>query len=120
MERHAGRGRANFRFSLLEDAAAPGNSGQFGLAAKHTFEAIDTEMGAYYVNYKTCPCRTFLGRMYYRRRLPGSVYYAQAPLGSVFWDYDVKNIQVAGISAATVIGGWAVAGGDVLLEGLPR
>lgn len=103
----AATGGANFRFSMLDDRE-PSDGGQFGIAAKHTFDTIDTELGAYYVNYKThVPNLSGVRDM---TTVPGSVYYAQAPLGSVFWDYDAKNIQVAGISAATVIGGWAVAG----------
>lgn len=103
----AGLRGANFRFATSPDKE-PSDSGQFGLALKKTVEAIDTEFGAYYVNYTTHTPN--LSSIRDRSKVPGSAYYASAPLGSVFWDYSAEDIKVAGLSASTVIGGWAAAG----------
>ncbi len=107
-------GGLNTRFSLLEDKT-PSNDGQFGLALKKTVEAIDTELGAYYVNYKThvpnlsgVRDNTTVANSYYYTVLAGQI---GGNPGSVFWDYDTrKDIKVFGLSAATVLGGWSVAG----------
>lgn len=100
-------GGPNFNFSRLPDRK-PGHKGQFGLAYKQTVEAIDTELGAYFVNYSThLPNLSAIRDL---TTVPGSAYYAAAPLGSTFWDYSARNINVFGLSGSTVVGGWAVAG----------
>lgn len=100
-------GGLNFNFSRLPDRE-PKNVGQFGFAFKKSVEVIDTELGAYYVNYTTHVPN--LSAVRDLTTVPRSIYYSAAPLGSIFWDYSAKNIKVAGLSASTVIGGWAVAG----------
>lgn len=100
-------GGLDFNFSRLPDRT-PGDKDQFGLAYKQTVEEIDTELGAYFVNYSThLPNLSAIRDL---TTVPGSVYYAVAPVGSIFWDYSARNIKVFGLSASTVAGGWAVAG----------
>jgi hypothetical protein len=100
-------GGLNFNFSELPDRV-PDNGGQFGIAFKKSVEAIDTELGAYFVNYTTHVPN--LSAVRDLTTVPGSIYYSAAPVGSIFWDYSAKNIKVLGLSASTVVGGWAVAG----------
>jgi hypothetical protein len=97
-------GGANFRVPKGPDRE-PGNAGQFGIALKKTVDAIDTEFGAYYVNYSTHLPNISAART--ADAIPGSVF---AGIGSSFWDYSAKNIKVFGLSASTAVGGWAVAG----------
>lgn len=100
-------GGLNFNFARGNDRK-PSNKGQYGVALKHSVESIDTELGAYFVNYTThIP---YLSAKRDLNSVANSIYYAAAPVGSIYWDYSAKNIQVAGLSASTVIGGWAVAG----------
>ncbi len=115
-------GGLNFRFSLL-DERRPEHPRQFGLALKKNVESLDTEFGAYFVNYTTHTpilsvvrdLRTIAGSVYYTNPQDGSV----VPLGSAQWDYSVNDIQVAGLSAATVIGGWSVAAEASYAHGVP-
>lgn len=102
-----GTAGANFRFSLLDDQR-PKDSGQFGFALKKTVESLDTELGAYYVNYTTRVPN--LSGVRDLTTVAGSAYYLLASLGSVFWDYSADNIKVFGLSASTVIRGWSVSG----------
>lgn len=97
-------GGANFRSARTPDRE-PDNGGQFGLAFKKTLESIDTEMGLYYVNYTTHA--PYISSTRDNSTIPGSVYNG---IGSSGWDYDAKNIKVSGLSLATTVGGWALAG----------
>lgn len=99
---------ANYNFSRAADRT-PSDYGQFGLAYKQSVEAIDTELGAYYVNYSTHT--PYLSAIRDNNTIPGSVYYGggATKLGSIMWDYSARNIKVLGLSASTVVGGWAVA-----------
>nr|WP_233259609.1 DUF1302 domain-containing protein [Ramlibacter sp. WS9] len=100
-------GGANANFSQRPDRE-PSDSGQFGLAFKKNVEALDTELGAYFVRYKNRFAT--LSGVRDLNAVPGSLFYSAAPLGSVFWDYDAKPTKVYGLSGSTVLGGWAVAG----------
>ncbi|HIV69961.1 MAG TPA: DUF1302 domain-containing protein [Candidatus Aquabacterium excrementipullorum] len=98
----------NFRFSLLDDKDGSDNN-QFGLAFKKMVEAIDTEIGAYYVSYTTHVPN--LSGVRDTTTIPNSAYYfGGVPLGSVFWDYSADKIKVIGLSASTVVKGWSVSG----------
>jgi len=102
----------NFQFALLPDKE-PGNGGQFGLAFKKMVDAIDTEFGAYYVQYSTkLPNLSAVrgssplhpaGSFYGSGLMPGATNTA------VYWDYSADKIKVAGLSASTVLGGWSVS-----------
>jgi hypothetical protein len=115
-------GGLNFRFSKLADRE-PNDKSQFGLAFKKTSEALDTEFGAYFVNYTTH--LPLLSAVRDLTMVPGSAYYRNPatggplPLGSMQWDYSANNIQVTGLSASTVIGGWSVAGEASYTKGYP-
>ncbi|HSH90262.1 MAG TPA: DUF1302 domain-containing protein [Ramlibacter sp.] len=108
----------NARMDRLPDRDSK-DSGQYGAALRYFAEPIATEFGAYYVNYhQRFPSlgvsKTPSG--------PASIWQAgvAAPAGSqYFWDYSGENIKVAGLSASTVIGGWAVFGEASHTRGLP-
>jgi Protein of unknown function (DUF1302) len=110
-------GGRNFQFMKLADRT-PSNPNQFGLSAKKTVESLDTEFGAYFVNYTThTPIISVV-------RAPGtianSLYYAGgAQKGAAQWDYTASDIQVTGLSASTVLGGWSVAGEVSYTKDLP-
>ncbi len=115
-------GNLNFKFSLLDDRK-PDHPNQFGLALKKSVESLDTEFGAYFVNYTTHT--PILSAVRDLTIIPGSVYYTNLadgsaiPLGSAQWDYSVNDIQVGGLSASTVIGGWSVSGEASYTRGIP-
>jgi len=108
----------NARMDRLPDRDAK-DGGQYGVAGRYFAESIGTEFGAYYVNYhQRFPAlgvsKTPSG--------PASIWQAGvvAPNGSqYFWDYSGENIKVFGLSASTVIGGWAVFGEASRTKGLP-
>lgn len=100
-------GGLNFNFSRRPDRE-PSNDGQYGFSLKKSVESIDTEFGAYFVNYTTHIL--YLSAIRDLNTVPNSIYYAAAPVGSIYWDYSAKNIKVTGLSASTVLGGWSVAG----------
>lgn len=97
----------NFRFSQVADREGSDN-GQYGVALKKMVESLDTEVGLYHVQYNThIPNLSGIRDL---STVPGSAYYAAAPLGSIFWDYSADKIKVTGLSASTVVHGWSVAG----------
>lgn len=104
----------NYQFSRLPDQE-PSNGGQFGLAVKKMVEAIDTELGLYYVNYTAkVPNLSAVRRVSAADSIlhPAGSAYALNPLtrdASIYWDYSAKNIKVAGLTASTVLGGWSVS-----------
>ncbi|TNF83358.1 DUF1302 domain-containing protein [Pseudomonas sp. ICMP22404] len=83
----------------------PDNLGQYGVALKKYVDSLDTEFGLYHVNYHTHTPSLSVRRD--NGTVPGSIYNG---LGSAFWDYSAEDIKITGISASTVLGGWAVAG----------
>lgn len=115
-------GGLNFNFSRASDRE-PSKRGQFGIAVKKSVEALDAELGAYFVNYTAhLPTLSVVRDLLV---VPGSVYYTNPadgstiPLGSIQWDYTARNIKVVGLSASTVLGGWAVAGELSYTKGFP-
>lgn len=103
----------NERFPLMPDRE-PKDSGQFGVALKRTVEAIDSELGAYFVNYTNHgPINSS-----YRTTtsIPGSIL---AGVGGLGWDYDQRNIKVYGLSLSTAVSGWTLAGELSHTRGFP-
>lgn len=94
----------------------PKSSGQYGLATHYFAQSLDTEFGAYYVNYN-------------QRSPVLSVLFNGSPAGSVFaagnnrleyvWDWSAKNIKVFGLSASTNLGGWSVSGEASYTKDIP-
>lgn len=101
-------GGANFKLAKLGDRTSD-NPNQFGVSFKKTVESLDTEFGGYFSNYTThIPIISVVRAP---GTVPGSVYYAGGTqMGAAQWDYSAQDIQVSGLSASTVLGGWAVAG----------
>lgn len=103
-------GKPNTMFQKAPDSEAP-NDGQFGLSIKKTVDKLDTEFGAYYVQYHSrIPMLSA-----HRSTTPspaGSIWNSVGGgnLGDAFWNYDTGMIKTLGLSASTVLGGWAVAG----------
>lgn len=97
-------GLLNERVPRMPDRK-PKNGGQFGLSMKKVVEALDAEIGAYYVNYTTHAPIISMYRT--TDTIPGSVWNG---LGASGWNYDATNIKVAGLSASTVLLGWSVSG----------
>lgn len=106
-------GGANLKIAKAPDRK-PKNSGQFGLSLKKTVESLDTELGAYFVNYTTH--LPIISSYRTTDTIPGSVYNG---LGTSGWNYDARSIKVTGLSAATAINGWAVAGEVSYTKGYP-
>ncbi|MES2261762.1 MAG: DUF1302 domain-containing protein [Pseudomonadota bacterium] len=109
----------------------PRDSGQFGLALHYYAPALSTDFGAYFATYhqrspmltmaripSPDPRSLFSGN--YTGKLGAAAGAANilTPL-SAYWDYSVTGIQVAGVSAAAEIGGWALAGEASYTRGLP-
>lgn len=90
----------------------PDDSGQFGLAARYYGEGLDTEFGAYYLNYHS--------RAPYisgNKSTTGFNSLVPALGGTPDTDFDgtykivfPEDIQVFGLSAATNVGSWAISG----------
>jgi len=97
-------GGANMNLAIGAEKK-PHNARQYGVSYKQNIEAVDTELGAYFVQYATHTPILSVKRD--AGTTASSVY---ADFGSLFWDYSAQNIQVLGTSASTVIAGWAVAG----------
>ncbi len=123
-------GTPNFQFSRLPDKL-PGKGGQFGLALKKMVEAIDTELGLYFVNYTT-----HLPNLSAVRRATDAADAVQHPAGSVYafpssvtgllaqdasiyWDYSARDIRVAGLSASTAVGDWSLGSEFSFTSGFP-
>jgi hypothetical protein len=103
----------NGRMSLLSDRE-PKDSGQFGLSAKFFSKPLDTEFGAYFVNYHQNTPAFSLERT--PTNDPLSVWngaFAPAipiPGMSARFDYSGENIKVLGLSASTVLANWSFFG----------
>ena len=90
----------------------PKDGGQFGLAARYLVPAIDTELGAYFVNYhQRSPVYSLV-----RSPSPGASIWSGFPVPGLplptqfLWDYSAQNIKAFGLSASTVVGGWTLSG----------
>lgn len=115
----------NYQFSRLADKK-PSSGGQFGLSAKKKVESLNTEFGAYYVNYTTklpnlSGVRRTAGQPDSILHPQGSAYALSpgARDASVYWDYSAKNIKVLGLSASTVLAGWAIGSELSYTQGFP-
>ncbi|WP_143757410.1 DUF1302 domain-containing protein, partial [Burkholderia singularis] len=123
-------GIPNYQFSRLPDKT-PSNSGQFGIAFKDMVESIDTEFGAYFVNYapkvpNLSAVRRAAGQPDAIQHPAGSVYGLppaitglMAQNASIYWDYSANNIKVLGLSASTVLGGWSTSAELSFTKGFP-
>jgi hypothetical protein len=96
----------------------PDDGGQFGLALRNYFQELDTEVGAYYLNYHSrLPLISLKASQ--NQIAPGvtAPYAAQALTGGAvsgldgtyFIEYP-EDISVFGLSFATNLGGWAWSG----------
>lgn len=113
-------GGANFQMSLAPEKDAK-SSGQYGLALRQRVDSLDTDVGIYYARYNTrVPNLSAIGNP---TTIPGSVWAAGPPFGiratQAFLDYSANHIQVAGLSASTVLGGWSVFGEISRTIGIP-
>jgi hypothetical protein len=103
----------NGRLSLLADRK-PRDGGQFGLSTKFFSKPLDTEFGAYFVNYHQNTPAFTLQRT--PTNDPLSVWngsFAPAiplPGLSARFDYSGENIKVFGVSASTVLANWSFFG----------
>lgn len=104
-----GLGGLNTSMGRTADAK-PKNSGQFGLAAHYMVSAIDTELGAYFVNYHARSPNLSLTRS----PSPGASLWSGFPgtpaPTQFLWDYSAQNTKAFGLSASTVVGGWTLNG----------
>lgn len=86
------------------------DDGQFGLAFRYYAEQVDTEFGAYYLNYHS---RSPYINGFRSSTGPNSLALAQTPDLDFDGSYQIafpEDIQVFGLSAATNVGSWAVSG----------
>lgn len=100
----------NTMFPKAPDGNAP-DDGQFGLSLKKYVDNLDTELGAYYVQHHSRV--PMLSGHRSTTPSPANSLWNLAGggnLGDVFWNYDTGMIKTLGVSASTVLGGWAVAG----------
>jgi hypothetical protein len=96
----------NFAMHRAPDKV-PRNSGQFGLALHYFANALDTDLGAYFVNYhQRTPIVTALKTASPDNSAWGTI----LPPMQYQFDYSGENIKVAGASASTVLKGWTVSG----------
>ncbi len=107
----------------------PDDDGQFGLALRNYVSPLDTEFGAYFLNYHSrlplisfqasnTPIGATIGIPGVGNVPPGAVGFTQGNAtpyalggqdGTYFIDY-AEDISVLGFSAATNLGGWSVSG----------
>lgn len=107
-------GDLNFKMDDVGERRAP-DKGQFGVAMRYFSENLNTEFGVYAVNYhQRVPNLSLINRP---TTDANSVFSGQGLGGlfgipglSYFFDSGSKNIQVAGVSAATEIQGVSVFG----------
>ncbi|WP_245583272.1 DUF1302 domain-containing protein [Oceanospirillum beijerinckii] len=88
----------------------PKDSGQFGFALRYYAEDVDTEFGAYYLNYHS-------RSPYINGYRSNTGFNSLAVTGDMDLDFDgsyqiafPEDIQVLGLTAATNLGSWAVSG----------
>lgn len=110
----------NFRMGRAADDK-PKDGGQFGLATRYLVPALDTELGAYFVNYhQRNPVFSLL-----KSPSPGASVWSGAlgPFGPAptqfLWDYSAQNVKAFGLSASTVVGGWTLNGEASYTKGVP-
>ena len=103
----------NGRMSLLADRE-PKDSGQFGLSAKFFSKPLDTEFGAYFVNYHQNTPAFTLERTPTNHPLSvwSGAFAPAVPLPGISarFDYSGENIKVFGLSASTVLANWSFFG----------
>jgi hypothetical protein len=99
------------------------DSGQYGLSARYFSKALDTELGAYFVNYHSrAPIISVIKGL--PTTYPASVWNGTVPalrnaaITGVL-DYSAENIKVYGLSASTQLGAWSVGGEVSHHEGIP-
>jgi len=120
----------NFGVSSLQEKEGK-NSGQFGLSSHYFDDALSTDFGIYYAMYNqrtpalsisntpsSNPASLYSGR--YTGKLGAAAGVANELSGlTAYWDYSATDIKVMGLSAATEVFGWALAGEASYTDGLP-
>jgi hypothetical protein len=91
------------------DTREASNSGQFGVAFHIPVTQLDTEFGAYALTYhsRTPYLTAIKGNSPFP--LTTALLGSAAKQSSAFWEYP-EHIRLYGLSAATTVAGWAVAG----------
>jgi hypothetical protein len=113
-----GLGGLNTRMGRAADIE-PKDGGQFGLAAHYMASAIDTELGAYFVNYHARNPILSLTRS----PSPGASLWSGFPgtpaPTQFLWDYSAQNTKAFGLSASTVVAGWTLNGEASYTKDIP-
>jgi len=120
----------NFGVSSLPEKN-PKNSGQFGLSSHYFVDSMSTDFGAYFAMYNqrtpdlsisntssSNPLSLYSG--HYTGKLgPKAGVANELSSLTAYWDYSTTDIKVAGLSAATEVLGWSLAGELSYTDGLP-
>jgi hypothetical protein len=120
----------NFGVSSLPEKN-PKNSGQFGLSSHYYVDSMSTDFGAYFAMYNqrtpdlsisntpsSNPLSLYSGR-YTGKLGPKAGVANELSSLTAYWDYSTTDIKVAGLSAATEVLGWSLAGELSYTDGLP-
>lgn len=107
----------NFRIAQLPNRKAK-DGGQVGLSSRYFSNKLGTEFGFYYVQYnQRLPILGLTSDPAFRRDIANSFWSPANPAAgqlldpiSYFFDYSAEKIKVAGISAATEVGGFSLFG----------
>ncbi|PRC91147.1 DUF1302 domain-containing protein [Solimicrobium silvestre] len=120
----------NFGVSSLPEKD-PKSSGQAGISSHYFASSISTDFGVYFARYNqrtpdlsisntpsNNPLSIYSGNYTGKLGAKAGVANFLSPL-TAYWDYSATDIQVAGLSAATEVGGWSLAGEVSYTKGLP-
>jgi len=120
----------NFGVSALPEKD-PKSSGQAGLSLHYYVPAISTDFGAYFATYNqrspalsiskvpsSSPQSLYSGNYTGKLGAAAGLANVLSPL-TAYWDYSATDIKVLGLSAATEVGGWSLAGEASYTSGLP-
>lgn len=99
------------------------SGGQYGLSSRYFYKALDTELGAYFVNYDSrAPMLSVikgLATTYPRSVWNGTVPALRNAAITGALDYSAENIKIYGLSASTQFGAWSVGGEVSRHKGIP-
>ncbi len=101
----AALGGLNNRMSNAGDDK-PRDNGQFGTALRYFSSDLGTDFGLYYAQYHARMPIFSLSKT--PTTVAGSLYGVPGRYARYFEDYSAENIRVAGVSAATELGGWSL------------